>query len=216
MEFNNPVICPVPVLQWGRTLDSLSMWWCLIMASYLKCIFFICLSCKLVFVSSALQNTTSWKERKRKTELGFFVVELISSLCLLLVSVSLGGRVGRRIVGFSFFFFGKGHTAEVVPAQVKLAAVTLWGKGCVYFPHPQGSTGIQPGLRIRFTCTNRTLGGGGMSQNQNWGVKVHRNAVIFTFLYFFRVVFIIFIRRLPGRSSSCGTWGQLSFADIFV
>lgn len=154
-----------------------------------------------------------WKEKKRKTELGFFVVEL-SSLCLLLVSVSLGGRVGRRIVGFSFFF-GKGHAAEVMPAQVKLAAVTLWGKGCVYFPHPQGSNGIEPGLTIRFiTCTNRTLGG--MSRNQNWGVKVHETQWFLPFYFSSVVFFIIFIRRLPGHSSSCGTWGQLSFADIFV
>lgn len=72
------------------------------------------------------------------------------------------GQGGEAHCWVFFFFFGKGHTAEVVPAQVKLAAVTLWGKGCVYFPHPQGSTGIQPGLRIRFTCTNGTRGG-----NQN-------------------------------------------------
>lgn len=154
MEFNNPVISPVPVLQWGRTLDSLSMWWCLIMASYFKCVFFYLFVMQTGFRFLRPSKHDKLKRKKEKDRTRFlcsWTNKFIMSSSSFCVTRGQGGEA----------LWKKGHTAEVVPAQVKLAAVTLWGKGCVYFPHPQGSTGIQPGLRIRFTCTNGTLGGRG-------------------------------------------------------
>lgn len=103
------------------------------------------------------------------------------------------------------FLFGKGHTA-VVPAQVELAAVTLWCEGCVYFPHPQGSTDIESGLRIRVTCTNTT------PEEELYSELLRSNPLkrsdfalwAFYFLFFPGLLFKILIRLLSSHGSSRG------------